>query len=57
MNRNKSAVTLRTSLSLVAAAVIAALAVGCASVADGFDSQAKWEMPIDRGTGGDGGQG
>jgi len=51
MNRNKTAVTLRTSLSLVAAAVIAALAVGCASVADGFDTQAKWEMPVDRGTG------
>ncbi len=51
MNGNKTAVTLRTSLSLVAAAVVAALAVGCASVADGFDTHAKWEMPVDRGTG------
>lgn len=52
MNGNKTAVTLRTSLSLVAAAVVAALAVGCASVGtDGNGNQVAWEMPVDRGTG------
>ena len=52
MNRNNTAVTLRTSLSLVAAAVVAALAVGCASVGnDGVGSPVAWEMPVDRGTG------
>ena len=52
MNRNKTAVTLRTSLSLVAAAVVAALAVGCASVGtDGSGNEVAWEMPVDRGTG------
>ena len=56
MNSNKTAATLRSSLSLVAVAIVAALGVGCASVGnDGVP--VAWEMPVDHGTGGDSGQG
>lgn len=54
MDRNRNAATLCTSLSLIAATVFAAFAMGCATTGDSSVSPVAWEMPTDRGTGGDG---
>ena len=58
MNSNQCKSAVRKSLTLVAAAICAALMTACASVSDsasvsdGADpGLAEWEMPIDRGTG------
>jgi hypothetical protein len=42
----------KVALSLIAAAFAAFLATGCATVGEGSDG-GQFEMPIDRGTGGD----